>query len=129
LAYNKIYNAVYLLDDGGAVYSLGKQLNSVMEYNYASNVYASQFSGGNPVVGVFLDNGSCYWNVRNNVIGNISAVTYANNPPVHDNVGRYNYYNTTNVGYTAGYSDWSNNYYQTSWSSGAWNIINNSGAR
>ena len=100
-----------------------------MEYNYASNVYASQFSGGNPVVGVFLDNGSCYWNVRNNVIGNVSAVTYSGNPPVHDNVGRYNHYNTTNVGNIGGYSDWSSNYYETSWSGTALNIINNSGAR
>ena len=58
IAYNRISDVMQLLDDGAAIYTLGRSDNSKIHDNYISNITASAYSGGNPIAGIYLDNGS-----------------------------------------------------------------------
>lgn len=93
VAYNRISDVMQLLDDGAAIYSLGRSDGSKIHDNYISNITASAYSGGYPIAGIYLDNGSANKTVENNVIENVTNAYYAKNPPNHDNIIRSNFYN------------------------------------
>lgn len=93
IAYNRISDVMLLLDDGAAIYSLGRSDDSKIHDNYISNIVASAYSGGNPIAGIYLDNGSANKTVESNVIENVVDAFYAKNPPNHDNIIRSNFYN------------------------------------
>ena len=63
ISYNRIDNYLMAARDGGGIYTLGAQPDSIIEGNYISNQ-------GNPFGGIYLDEGSAYFTVRNNVVDN-----------------------------------------------------------
>ena len=58
---NRIHRVMTLLDDGAAIYALGKNQGSVMTDNYAYNLLVSPYSGSASVAAYYLDRGSCFW--------------------------------------------------------------------
>lgn len=68
LSFNRIDRFMVTARDGGGIYTLGAQPDSVIEGNYISNQ-------GNPFGGIYLDEGSAYFIVRNNVVDNNQKVT------------------------------------------------------
>jgi len=62
ISFNKVGNTHTALRDGGIIYVLGKQLNSVISENYF-------FNGPRQV---YPDDGSAYWTIRQNVFKNVS---------------------------------------------------------
>ena len=63
ISYNRINNYMVAARDGGGIYTLGAQPDSVIEGNYISNQH-------HPFGGIYLDEGSAYFTVFNNVIDN-----------------------------------------------------------
>ena len=64
---NHIHDAMRLLADGGAIYSLGWQPGSVIRGNHIHGVRRSRFTGRAPNNGIFFDQGSKAWLVADNV--------------------------------------------------------------
>ena len=64
---NHIHDAMMLLADGGAIYSLGWQPGSVIRGNHIHGVRRSPFAGRAPNNGIFFDQGSKGWHVADNV--------------------------------------------------------------
>ncbi|WP_258105378.1 right-handed parallel beta-helix repeat-containing protein [Marinoscillum sp. MHG1-6] len=62
ISYNKAGNSHQVLDDGGIIYVLGEQPDSYIEHNYV-------FNGPRCI---YPDDGSAYWTIRDNVVGNPS---------------------------------------------------------
>jgi hypothetical protein len=91
VSYNKIYNVMQLQDDGGGIYSLGRMPNGNFHHNYIYNIKKSKYSGGYPFAGIYLDNGSCYKTVENNVISKTVNSFFAANAPNHDNIIQNNF--------------------------------------
>lgn len=63
ISFNRIDNYLMAARDGGGIYTLGAQPDSVIEGNYISNQ-------GNPFGGIYLDEGSAYFTVKKNVVDN-----------------------------------------------------------
>lgn len=63
ISYNRIDSYLMAARDGGGIYTLGAQPDSVIEGNYISNQ-------GNAFGGIYLDEGSAYFTVKNNVVDN-----------------------------------------------------------
>ena len=64
---NHIHDAMMLLADGGAIYSLGWQPGSAIRGNHIHGVRRSRFTGRAPNNGIFFDQGSKAWHVEGNV--------------------------------------------------------------
>lgn len=62
VSFNKAGNTHNVLDDGGIIYVLGEQRNSKIEGNYV-------FNGPRCI---YPDDGSAYWSITRNVVGNSS---------------------------------------------------------
>ena len=93
VSYNRMHRVMTLLDDGGAVYALGKNVNGSIANNYAYDLLPSEYSGGASVASYYLDRGSCFWTIDHNVSDFAGVATFVKNTPNHDNIGRYFYYN------------------------------------
>jgi len=93
VGYNLIHRTMGLHDDGGGVYTLGKIPGMKVHHNYIHNITRSKFSGNYGICGVYLDNGSCFKLVQDNVIDNVVAGFFASNKPNHSNTFDRNYYN------------------------------------
>ncbi|WP_284646289.1 right-handed parallel beta-helix repeat-containing protein [Paenibacillus silviterrae] len=94
--YNKIYDVMQLLDDGGGIYTLGRTNNTTFHHNYIYNLTASSYLSATkpyPIAGIYLDGGSAYKTVQENVLDNTTVAFFANNPPNHDNLIQNNYHN------------------------------------
>jgi len=63
ISFNRIDGYLQDARDGGGIYTLGAQPDSEIEGNYISNQ-------GNPFGGIYLDEGSAYFTVKNNVVDN-----------------------------------------------------------
>lgn len=63
ISYNRIDSYLMGARDGGGIYTLGAQPDSVIEGNYITNQ-------GNAFGGIYLDEGSAYFTVKNNVVDN-----------------------------------------------------------
>lgn len=97
ICYNRIDNIMAVNDDGGAIYTLGRQDNSVIEYNYLSNMHKNYSY-------IYLDNGTQGYTVQYNVVskelGGAQNHWYFSNDmgdkgatiQTYDNVSRYNYF-------------------------------------
>ena len=74
--------------DGGGIYNLGPQPNGIMSGNYTA-------LGGNTRFGLYLDEGSIGWTVRDNVVtgDGISWMFDDDNPPSDDNCGAMTFIN------------------------------------
>ena len=64
---NHIHDAMMLLADGGAIYSLGWQPGNVIRGNHIHHVHRSPYAGSAPNNGIFFDQGSKAWHVERNV--------------------------------------------------------------
>lgn len=90
IEYNLVYDCGRLLNDGGLIYTLGSQEGSVIRYNYlygygdATNVHDA---------GIYLDEGSRYFEVYNNLV--FDAYWWCNmwTSSIRDNLWYNNYYN------------------------------------
>ncbi len=92
--YNLIHGTMGLHDDGGGIYTLGKIPEMKIHHNYVHNIVRSKFSGNYGICGIYLDNGSCFKLVQDNVIENVEAAFFSGNKPNYKNTFNRNYYNT-----------------------------------
>lgn len=67
ISFNRIDSFLLAARDGGGIYTLGAQPDSVIEGNYITNQ-------GNAFGGLYLDEGSAYFTVKNNVVDNNQKV-------------------------------------------------------
>lgn len=99
---NRIHDVLKLLQDGAGIYSLGRmEGNSKFYNNYIYNLTQSTYAASYYLMGIYLDNGSCYKIVESNVIDNAPHAFNVSNPPNHDNKLKNNYY-SCNLGFIAG---------------------------
>ncbi|WP_214630897.1 S-layer homology domain-containing protein [Paenibacillus agaridevorans] len=87
---NLIYDVGKILHDGGLIYNLGAQPGTVISGNY---VYGYHDDPNTHDVGIYLDSGSAYIDVKNNVVG--GPVYWWNSiwaSNIHDNHIHNNYY-------------------------------------
>jgi hypothetical protein len=69
--YNRIHNVMNRLADGGGIYVMGNQPNSMILENYIYDLTKSPFAGGLLVIGIYLDSRTGNYTVQNNVIENM----------------------------------------------------------
>ena len=65
---NRIHDVVQVVDDGAAIYTLSSAPNTRIEANWIYNVKKSEVAQGNPVAGIYLDEGGSFITVTRNVI-------------------------------------------------------------
>lgn len=90
---NLIHDVMELHDDGAGIYTLGNMPSSTFQNNYVHTLTPSAVNGGNPIAGIYLDNGSKNKLVQDNVLDTTVEEFHACNPPNGPNVLNYNYYN------------------------------------
>jgi len=93
VGYNLIHRTMGLHDDGGGIYTLGKIPGMNIHDNYIHNIVRSTFSGGYGICGIYLDNGSCFKLVQDNVIGNVEVAFFSGNKPNYNNTFNQNFHN------------------------------------
>ena len=93
LGYNLIHRTMGLHDDGGGIYTLGKIPGMKIHDNYIHDIVRSKFSGGYGICGIYLDNGSCFKLVQDNVIENVEAAFFSGNRPNYNNTFDRNFHN------------------------------------
>ena len=71
IRWNHIYDCMKILCDGGGVYTLSRQPNSDISYNYIHDVYRSPWAVGSLNNAIFLDQGSSGITIKKNVFRNI----------------------------------------------------------
>ena len=87
---NYIHNVCKTNVDGGAIYTLGWNEGTEIAYNY---IHDSGTTGTKTEIGIYLDQGTTYTSVHNNVIGGVAQAwlqIYMNS--IHDNTVQNNYY-------------------------------------
>lgn len=93
VGFNLIHKTMGLHDDGGGIYTLGKIPDMKIHHNYIHNITRSKFSGNYGICGIYLDNGSCFKLVQDNVIENVEATFFSGNKPNYKNTFDRNYHN------------------------------------
>jgi hypothetical protein len=93
VGYNLIHKTMGLHDDGGGIYTLGKIPGMKIHDNYIHDIVRSKFSGNYGICGIYLDNGSCFKLVQDNVIENVEASFFSGNKPNYQNTFDRNYHN------------------------------------
>ncbi|NMG11034.1 right-handed parallel beta-helix repeat-containing protein [Brasilonema sp. UFV-L1] len=73
---NEIYNVMNTLDDGGGIYTVSNQDNTLIENNYIHDLARSRWTPNYPIVGIYLDQGSGGITVRGNTIDNVPVPIY-----------------------------------------------------
>lgn len=93
VSHNLIHKVMGLHDDGGGIYTLGKIPGMKIHANYIHDIMRSKFSGNYGICGIYLDNGSCFKLVQDNVIENVEAAFFSGNKPNYKNTFDRNYHN------------------------------------
>ncbi len=93
VGFNLIHRTMGLHDDGGGVYTLGKIPGMKIHDNYVHDLVRSKFSGNYGICGIYLDNGSCFKLVQDNVVENVEAAFFSGNKPNYQNTFDRNYHN------------------------------------
>ncbi len=93
VGHNLIHRTMGLHDDGGGIYTLGKIPGMKIHDNYIHDIVRSKFSGGYGICGIYLDNGSCFKLVQDNVIENVEVAFFSGNKPNYKNTFDRNYHN------------------------------------
>lgn len=94
VGYNHIHGTMGLHDDGGGIYTLGKVPGMKIHHNYIHDIVRSKHAGNWGICGIYLDNGSCFKLVEDNVISRVEAAFFSGNKPNYKNTFHRNYYNT-----------------------------------
>lgn len=68
--YNKIWNVLTLMSDGGGIYTLSRQPGTLIAENYVHDITRTPLHGGFNISGIYLDEGSNFITVRDNVLVN-----------------------------------------------------------
>ena len=66
--YNEISDVVRTMSDGGGIYTLSKQPGTLIAENYVHDIVRTAVQGGFNISGVYLDEGSNFITVRDNVL-------------------------------------------------------------
>ncbi|MDF2837347.1 MAG: right-handed parallel beta-helix repeat-containing protein [Paenibacillus sp.] len=74
---NDIHHVMQLHDDGGAIYTLGRQSGTIVERNYIHDFGKSSYAMNYPVAALYLDNYSEYIRVQDNVLSAIHTASGA----------------------------------------------------
>lgn len=93
VGFNLIHRTMGLHDDGGGIYTLGKIPGMKMHNNYIHTIVRSKFSGNYGICGIYLDNGSCFKLVQDNVIEDVEVAFFSGNKPNYKNTFNQNYHN------------------------------------
>lgn len=123
IAWNKISDYIKKMRDGGGIYTLNTQPDTVIEGNYISNMNHSYG-------GIYPDEGSGYIKVMNNVIENMGTANwlYIWHPSINHITVDNNYTNSTNLINNGTKSSISNtNYYAGTRPAAAQAIVNHAG--
>lgn len=79
IRYNRVSNTMLLLDDGGAIYALGRSPGTLISENFVSGVQRTAYSGNNPLPGVYIDDSGKDYTIERNVLNvGKSASLFAN---------------------------------------------------
>jgi len=73
---NLIRRVMRLHDDGGAIYTLGPQSDSVITGNYIDDIRKGPWAGSKPLAGIYFDNDSEHFQVTDNVLINVGTPLY-----------------------------------------------------
>ncbi len=127
VSYNKVHGTKKIFHDGGSIYNLSANPGGVIDNNY---IYDNQHT-----VGLYLDEGSRYLTLSNNVVQDtgVWAFTNANsNNNTNDSTFEYNWYNggSTEVATGSPHNNQLIGNTQvsgTNWPSGAQQVISQSG--
>lgn len=69
---NHVHHVMQQLGDGGGIYVLGNQPNSVMSNNLVENILRSAKNFASPNNGLYFDEGSRGWTVKGNTVRKVS---------------------------------------------------------
>ena len=94
IQFNNLHDYMKKLKDGGGVYTLGAQPGSVIANNY---VHGGYLAPGNNKGSIYLDEGTQFYNVTKNVLGEAPNWINLNVPTIRNNTVQYNYTDTTNI--------------------------------
>ena len=126
VSYNKVHGTKKLFHDGGSIYTLSADPGATIDDNY---IYDNQHT-----VGLYLDEGSRYETLTNNVVQDTGVWAFTNANPnnnTDDSTFSYNWYNSgaTNVATGSPHNNVLIGNVQVSggWPSAAQQVINNSG--
>jgi len=81
--YNRVWDVLNTMADGGALYTLSRQPGTVLAENYVFDIVRQPWLGGYEINGMFMDEGSNLITVRDNVFQNIDDqdIRFNNNGP------------------------------------------------
>jgi hypothetical protein len=79
--FNDIFNVCTLLDDGGGVYTLGRQLGTNLYENWIHDIGSAPWAGIFPRVAFYLDQGSFGISVHHNSVTGIGYGIHENHDP------------------------------------------------
>lgn len=68
--YNKVWNVLTLMSDGGGIYTLSRQPGTLIAENYVHDIVRTPVQGGFNISAIYLDEGSNFITVRDNVLVN-----------------------------------------------------------
>lgn len=125
MEYNYVNNCMQILNDGGAIYTLGPQRGTLMQYNYVAN-QVHQYAA------LYLDNGTAGMTVQKNVVYNTPSFGFIQcyNPVAYNNYMGENYSNCplmSNTNKGSGNKFGNNITVQDQWPQEAYDIIANAG--
>lgn len=75
--YNKIHHAMQLYDDGGGIYTLGRQPGTYVYENYIHDLAKSAYAMSAPVAALYMDNYSEFITAEHNVLTGIDTASGA----------------------------------------------------
>lgn len=90
IRYNIVDSPLSLLSDGGAIYTLSRQPGTRIHHNIIENVRRSVYSNELPIAAIYLDNGSNYISVYENIFRNVEKGLNFNTRGGEDNDVRTN---------------------------------------
>ena len=70
--YNRVWDVLNTMADGGALYTLSRQPGTVLAENYVFDIVRHPWLGEYEINGIFMDEGSNLITVRDNVLQNIA---------------------------------------------------------
>ena len=85
---NNMFDFMQLLYDGGAIYTQGVQQQSEISGNRIGNMQLSKLYCGYAPTGIYLDQGSDYLTVRDNLMRKVSTLDGKVDSMIKLNVGR-----------------------------------------
>ena len=99
--FNHVHHVMTQLDDGGAIYTLGRSNNGFIQENHLASISRSPFAGLSPIAAIYLDNGSVGKTVSHNAVSSANAAFFAQAGGIADgtdtrtfgNVFTVNFYN------------------------------------